>query len=98
MIPIQDLLNRIRWDPAYGAARFTIGYYDRVARCIVTVPLQDVGFQAGNHYSFTATEADGSVHQVPFHRVREVHRDGELIWKRAPAREQDPLAFMPARG
>ena len=27
-------------------------------------------------------EAHGSVHSVPYHRVREVYRDGELIWQR----------------
>jgi uncharacterized protein (UPF0248 family) len=24
------------------------------------------------------------VHEVPFHRVREVYRDGVLIWQRPP--------------
>jgi hypothetical protein len=39
----------------------------------------------GSHFSFTAVEQDGSVHEVPFHRVREVHRDGVLIWQRPAA-------------
>ena len=82
MIPIQLLLNRIRWDKAFGNARFTIGYHDRVARCIVAVPLERIDVEPGNHFSFSVLEADGSVHDVPFHRVREVHRDGQLIWKR----------------
>jgi uncharacterized protein (UPF0248 family) len=38
--------------------------------------------EPGNRFSFTAVEADGSVHDVPFHRVREVYRNGELIWQR----------------
>lgn len=82
MIPIQQLLNRIRWDPAFGKARFTIGYYDRVGRRIVRVPLEKIDVEPGNHFSFSTLEADGSIHEVPFHRVREVHRDGELIWQR----------------
>jgi uncharacterized protein (UPF0248 family) len=82
MVPIQDLLNRIRWDPAFGADGFTIGYYDRLAHRIVTVPLKDVALEPGNHFSFIATDPDGSLHDVPFHRVREVHRNNELIWHR----------------
>jgi len=30
MIPIQELLNRIKWDKSFGAGRFEITYYDRV--------------------------------------------------------------------
>ena len=31
MIPIHDLLSRIRWDAAFARSRFVIGYWDRVA-------------------------------------------------------------------
>jgi uncharacterized protein (UPF0248 family) len=82
MIPIRSLLDRIRWDPEFGRAAFTIGYYDRVEGRIVTVPLARIHLDPGKHFSFTAVEQDGSVHEVPFHRVREVHRDGVLIWQR----------------
>jgi uncharacterized protein (UPF0248 family) len=85
MIPIRSLLDRIRWDSEFGRAAFTIGYYDRVERKIVTVPLARIHLESGNHFSFTAVEEDGSVHEVPFHRVREVYRDGVLIWQRPPA-------------
>lgn len=87
MIPIQEVLNRIRWDPSYGTGRFTIGYYDRIEHRIVRVPLENIDIEPGNHFSFIATETDGSVHEVPFHRVREVHRNGELIWQRELAGE-----------
>jgi uncharacterized protein (UPF0248 family) len=82
MIPIQSLLDRIRWDPEFGRGEFTIGYYDRVGRRIVQVPFARIRLDAGSPFSFTAVEADGSVHEVPLHRVREVHRNGELIWQR----------------
>ena len=84
MMPIQDLLHRIRWDREFGRAEFVIGYYDRVRRCIVQVPFHDVQFEPGEHFAFTAVEADGSVHEVPLHRIREVYRDGVLIWRRPP--------------
>jgi len=87
VIPIQDVFNRIRWDPGFGGGRFTIGYYDRVEHRIVRLPLASIDFESGNHFSFIATETDGTVHEVPFHRVREVHRNGELIWQRELAGE-----------
>jgi uncharacterized protein (UPF0248 family) len=89
MIAIQDLLHRMQWDPAYGKADFEIGYFDRVTGNIVRVPFRHVRFGKGEHFAFEAVEADGSVHTVPLHRVREVWRNGEVIWQRA--RPQRPV-------
>jgi len=44
MVPIQDILHRIAWDPVFGA--------------------------------------DGVARMIPYHRVREVLRDGKIIWRR----------------
>jgi uncharacterized protein (UPF0248 family) len=85
MITIEALLQRIRWDPQFGQGRFTIGYHDRLQRRLITVPLEQIHVEPGNRFSFTAVEADGTVHDVPFHRVREVHRDGVCIWRRTHA-------------
>ncbi len=82
MMPIDKLLDRIRWDPEFGRAQFEIGYHDRVRRRTVRVPFARVAFEPGNRFSFIAVEADGSTHDVPLHRVREVYRNGELIWQR----------------
>jgi uncharacterized protein (UPF0248 family) len=82
MIPIRELLSRIRWDPEFGRGSFTVGYYDRIKRSIVKVPLTRIGFEQGGRAWFEAVEEDGSAHAVPYHRIREVYRDGELIWKR----------------
>lgn len=83
MVPIRELLDRIRWDAGFGRAEFVIGYFDRVRGGIVRVPYGAVRFAPGAHFAFTAVEADGSQHEVPLHRVREVWRDGKLIWRRA---------------
>ena len=84
MIPIHELLNRIRWDVEFGKGDFTIGYYDRVEDKIIRVPLARVNLQAGQHFSFIVTDPDGYAHEVPFHRVREVYKDGKRIWHRGP--------------
>jgi uncharacterized protein (UPF0248 family) len=56
MIPIQELLNRIRWDDAYAEGDFLIGYYDRISGEIIQVPLQQVEFTPGNHFFFRYTD------------------------------------------
>jgi hypothetical protein len=35
MTPIRELLDRIRWDDAFGNARFDVDYYDRVEDTLV---------------------------------------------------------------
>lgn len=85
MMPIWDLLSRIRWDAEFGNAEFEIGYWDRVGRRLVRVPFRRLRFDERAHFVFEATEDDGSVHTVPMHRVRAVWRNGELIWQRPVA-------------
>lgn len=82
MTPVHELLARIQWDCEFGAAQFVIGYYDRVAGAEMDVPLQHIRFVPGDGFAFEATQDDGTVHSVPYHRVRKVWRNGELIWHR----------------
>ncbi|HXZ48834.1 MAG TPA: DUF504 domain-containing protein [Usitatibacter sp.] len=91
MIPIHELLARIRWDPEFGRGRFEIGYLDHRRGALVRLPLDRIEVHPEERFSFEAFEDDGTVHTVPYHRVREVRRDGEVIWQRpsrAPARKR----------
>ena len=82
MIPIHELLSRIRWDSEFGAAEFAIGYYDRVADTIIVVPLTALEFSSSDHFNFTLVDDEGELHTIPLHRIRQVFRNGELIWER----------------
>jgi uncharacterized protein (UPF0248 family) len=82
MITIQHLLNKIRWDTSYGKGEFQIGYYDRVEQKIHVVPLNKIHLTQGDHFFFHVAELGGVVHEVPFHRVKEVYKNGKLIWHR----------------
>ena len=83
MTPIQDLLSRIRWDKTFGDAEFRIGYYDRVEHNIVQVSLAELEFPKDNHSVFEWIDQEGETHSVPFHRIKQVYRNGELIWYRS---------------
>lgn len=82
MQPIQELLNRIRWDQEFGAGYFELSYEDHVMQGDIRIPLQHVDVEAGNHFAFQITSADGSVSTIPLHRIRAVYKDGELLWQR----------------
>jgi len=82
MITIRELLSRIRWDPDYGRGEFTVGYYDRIEGRIMLIPLVRVRFDPEDRFSFQLTDAAGEPLDIPMHRICEVYRNGELIWRR----------------
>ena len=82
MIPIHELLNRIRWDPEFGKGNFELGYYDRAEDRIIVVPFRRVTFPAESPEAFQIADSEGKIHRVPFHRVREVYKDSQRIWHR----------------
>jgi len=84
MMPVQDLLHRIRWDRAISGSSFEIADVDRVAHGLARVSLSAVRFEPDEPFGFEAVTADGEEHFIPYHRVREVYRDGALIWRRPP--------------
>jgi uncharacterized protein (UPF0248 family) len=82
MIPIHQLLNRIRWDHEFAQADFRIGYYDRIDNAIIVVPFSQVFQEPGDHFSVHIVDDEGIWHRVPLHRIKQVYRDDDLIWNR----------------
>lgn len=82
MIPIQQLLNRIKWDKSFSVGRFEIAYYDRVEKRNIRIPMEDIFFDEADHFTFQCIDPEGETHTVPLHRIREVFKDGRLIWHR----------------
>ena len=86
MTPIHEVINRIIWDAEFGNAHFVIGYYDRVFKRVVRVSFERIRIERGQHFGFDLIGSDGEARMVPFHRVREVVRNGVPVWSRqAPA-------------
>jgi len=81
-IPIHELLNRIHWDPGFAKGNFELGYFDRVQNQIILVPLREITFPRDDPRTFRLVDVSGRIHRVPFHRVREVYKDGRRIWHR----------------
>jgi uncharacterized protein (UPF0248 family) len=84
MLPLDQLLHRIKWDPEFGRGEFALGYYDRVLGEETIVPFASVMLDAQRRDTFTFTDQDGIAHHIPMHRVRAVYKDGATIWRRPP--------------
>jgi uncharacterized protein (UPF0248 family) len=84
VIPIKDLLSRIRWDPEFGQGRFVVGYEDHITGGIVHVPFAEIRTWEGDSFCFSLLDEHGVQRTIPYHRVREVLRDEAVIWHRAP--------------
>jgi uncharacterized protein (UPF0248 family) len=82
MTPIHELLSRIRHDRGFGRGQFEIGYLDRIEGTIRRVALKEIVFPAGERRVFGLVDETGQLRRIPFHRVREVYRDGQIIWQR----------------
>lgn len=82
MKPVQDILNRIRWDKNLTEDDFKIGYFDRVEQRIIVVAFKEIQFPLDDHFSFEVIDQEGALHSVPYHRVKAIYRNDRLIWHR----------------
>jgi uncharacterized protein (UPF0248 family) len=82
MMPIHELLNRIRWDDEFAQGEFELGYYDRVEDRIIRISFNEIFFPEHDHFAFQVIDNEGEVHNIPFHRIRQVFKNGEVIWER----------------
>ncbi len=74
-----DILNKIKWDKSEEPEKTFVFYYDRILDKFVRVPftsIKDIG------KNFITIEKEGEEAEIPVHRIREVRRNGNLIWKR----------------
>lgn len=82
MVPLHELLSRISWDSEFGRGEFRIGYLDHLRDRLVYVPLREAQRSPDNYFCLEVRDQEGILRSVPFHRVKEVWKDGLLIWKR----------------
>jgi len=82
MQPVHELLNRIHWDAEFGKGEFELWFLDHVGQQLVKLPFREITFFPGDHYFFHYLDEEGEEHSVPFHRIKSVYKNGELIWHR----------------
>ena len=92
MIPVHELLSRIRWDPVFARDRWEIAYLDRVAGTLVRMPLDHIRVEEGNRFAFEMVDEEGATRSIPYHRIRIAWRNGKVAWAReavAPPRKAE---------
>jgi uncharacterized protein (UPF0248 family) len=97
--PIHEVLNRIRWDPSYdGGRRFALTYVDHAKAMPVIVPFSSVTFDAGSSRMIGVADEEDEVRKIPLHRIRQVLRDGVVIWERPMRGRSEPRSTPEASG
>ncbi|MCD4666529.1 DUF504 domain-containing protein [archaeon] len=79
MIYILDLLNKIKWDDNEIPEDYTLVYYDKVSNINKEIKLTDI---KDIENLFIVLEVKGKEVNIPLHRIKEVKKEGKIIWKR----------------
>jgi uncharacterized protein (UPF0248 family) len=77
MIPIKDLINKIKWDKRESPKDYSLIYIDLGKK--KELAYKDIKKLEGN---FMIIERNGEETEIPLHRIREVKKKGKVVWKR----------------
>lgn len=79
MIPIQEYLNKIKWDDRLNPNEFYLYYYDRLEDKLKQIKFTDVKDWGKE---FMVVEKDNEQVEIPLHRIKQVRRGKKLVWER----------------
>ena len=79
MQPIKSLLNKIKWDNREKPEDYTIFYFDRISKTLIKLDYIDIKRFEDN---FIIIEKNDEEINIPMHRIREVRKSNEVVWKR----------------
>ena len=78
MMPIQDLLNKIKWDKREKPDSYGIFYFDRIEKILIEIPYAKIKRIEG---SFMVLD-NGEESNVPLHRIKKVIKNDVVVWER----------------
>ena len=76
MIPIIDLLNKIKWDKKENPEDYTLIYFDRIEETSKELKYKDIK---------SIKEPFILINQninIPLHRITQVRKKGVIVWQR----------------
>lgn len=74
MMNVKDFLNKIKWSGKFKPEELTVYYLDRIKNKLIEIDYKDLKIEG----DFIILEDT----QIPLHRIKEIRRKGEIIWKR----------------
>jgi len=75
MVPIKELLNKIKWDKKEKKEEYEVGYWDRIRG-------KEIRIDYGKIESFDDEFFNFDDSQIPLHRIKRVYKKGKLVWER----------------
>lgn len=78
MIPIQDLLNKIKWDKRENPGEYVIFYFDRVLGKLIKIPYAKIKVLEGSFMVLDNVKESN----IPLHRIKKVMRNDKIVWER----------------
>lgn len=79
MIPVKELLNKIKYSPQENPADYVLFYYDRVEDKLKELKLVEV---KGVEEGFLMLVKENKEVNIPLHRIRKVKKKGKVVWER----------------
>ncbi|MBI2647469.1 DUF504 domain-containing protein [Candidatus Woesearchaeota archaeon] len=78
MIPIKDLLNKIKWDKRENPKQYSIFYYDRILNRLIKIPYTKIKKLEGSFMVLNNEEESN----IPLHRIKKVMKNNIVVWER----------------
>ena len=78
MQPIQDLLNKIKWDKSENPQDYKIFYFDRIEKALIEIPYGKIKKLEGSFMILDNEEGSN----IPLHRVKKVAKNNIVVWER----------------
>ncbi len=79
MIPVKDLINKIKFDAREKAEDYVLFYLDRVEDKLKPIKFKEIKRTEGN---FLVLERDSEEVEIPMHRIKKVEKKGKVVWER----------------
>lgn len=79
MIPIKDLLNKIKWDKRENPDDYAIFYLDKIANKLIEIRYNDIKRIEG---TFMVIDKDNEETYIPMHRIKKVKNKDKIVWSR----------------
>ena len=78
MIPIRDLINKIKWDKRENPEEYTLFYFDRILNKLISIPYAKIKRIEG---SFMIIDNEEEIN-IPLHRIKKVTKNNFVVWER----------------
>jgi len=78
MMSIKDFLNKIKWSKKENPDDYSIGYWDNVEKKLIFIGFNEI---KKIERSFLLLDMEEETY-IPMHRIKEVKKQGNIVWKR----------------